>query len=240
MSKVTWNSLILSVTVLLISTTGGALIAQRLAEGDAGFSFLWFGCAVASLILILQLATFSSAKHKLFSQLLFLGFFGFSMVWFMSSLFFPIFWIKEIGTPIKVTLFSIFSAIMGFNLSHGWRTLNRRWNETGAQTFQAAFKENAAVGDWNKVVREMKIAHNIYIPGVSENWTSVASAILIVFMILGLNLRSSYPVFSAFAWGIPAIVIASYFIQVCGFYFAQAIQVRRIEKSRKIVLGCQP
>lgn len=87
MSKVTWNSLILSVTVLLISTTGGALIAQRLAEGDAGFSFLWFGCAVASLILILQLATFSSAKHKLFSQLLFLGFFGFSMVWFMSSLF---------------------------------------------------------------------------------------------------------------------------------------------------------
>lgn len=240
MNKVTGNALILSIAVLLISTIGGALIAQKLAEGDAGFSFLWFGCSVASLILILQLATFAPAKQKLYFQLLFFGFFGFSMVWFMLSLFLPIFWVREISTLTKAILFVISFAVMAFNLRLGWHTLNKRWDEIGRQSFQAEFKENTSSGDWNKVIQKMKISHSIYIPGISENLTSVASVILIIFMILGLNLRSSYPVFSAFAWGIPANIIASYFIQVCGYYFAQAVQVRKVEKNRDIVLPCPP
>ncbi|HWV30324.1 MAG TPA: hypothetical protein VN038_11745 [Dyadobacter sp.] len=235
MNKVTLNSLFLSTTVLLISTIGGALIAQKLAQGGAGFSFLWFSCPIALFILTLQLTTFSPAKQKLLFQLLFLGFFGLSMVWFMLSLFLPIFWIREINTSVKFTLFAIFITVMIFNLRLGWKALNKRWNETGATAFEAEFKKTATV-DWNKVVRDMKITHNIFIPGIPEGWTSFVSIILIIFMILGLNLRLAYPVFSVFAWGIPAIFIASYFIQVCGFYFAQAVQVRRIEKNLNIML----
>ena len=230
------SSLGLSIMILLISTIGGALIAQKLAEGDAGFSFLWFGCAIALLILTLQLSTFSRAKEKLFFQLLFLGFFGFSMIWFMLSLFLPIFWVNEIDLQIKLALFFIFIAVMIFNMHLGWKTLNKRWREDGVLAFKAEFKDGAFAGDWNKVVRHMNITHNIFIPGISERWTSAISVALIIFMILGLNLRAAYPVFSVFAWGIPAIVMASYFIQVCGFYFAQANQVRKIEKNTDVVL----
>lgn len=236
MNKVTFNSLVLSFTVLIISTIGGALITQKLAEGDAGFSFLWLGSAIASLIFLSQLLTCSKARKNLFSQLLFFGFFGFSMVWFMLSLFLPIFWIDEIGVNIKAVLFAAFFIIMGFNIKLGWRTLNKRWTETGAAAFEAEFKAGSTACDWNKVIKKMKITHNIFIPGLSEKWTSAASVVLVAFMILGLNLRTVYPVFSVFAWGIPAIVIASYFIQVCGFYFAQAAQVRRLEDNLNIVL----
>ena len=236
MNKATINSLVLSIVVLLISTIGGALIAQKIAEGDAGFSFLWFGSAIACLIFLLQLLAFSKARAKLFHQLLFLGFFGFSMVWFMLSLFLPIFWIETISTQVKSILFFVFSTIMSFNIKLGWETLNKKWDETGDSAFKSEFRAGPNSGDWNKVVRELKITHNIYIPGVSEKWTSALSVVLIVFMIVGLNLRTAYPAFSAFAWGIPAIIMGSYFIQVSGFYFAQASQVRKLENRMGIVL----
>jgi len=223
--------------VLLISTIGGALIAQKVAAGDAGYSFLGFGGTVAVLIFLSQLLTFSNARKQLFFQLLFLGFFGFSMVWFMLSLFLPIFWIIEIDFQVKLILIFIFLTIMSFNIILGWRTLNKRWLETGSKAFEIELKTASAGPNWNKVVSAMKITHNIAIPGVSEKLASILSVILILSMIAGLNLRTAYPTFSVFAWGIPAVVLASYFIQVSGFYFAQALQVRKIEKTSKIVLS---
>lgn len=153
------------------------------------------------------------------------------MAWFLLVLFFPVFWIKEIGEIQKLLLLAIFFAITGFNLGLGWRMFNKNWLEGGNSVFKNEFKGSTFSGDWNDVMKKMKLDHYIAIPGMSKKWASAVSVVLIVFMVIGLNLRTVYPVFSVFAWGIPAIVMASYFVQVSGSYFAQAIQVKKLESD---------
>jgi hypothetical protein len=233
MNKASLHSLLLSVAVLIISTVGGALIAQKLAKGDAGISFLWFSCPIVSIIFFSQFLTFPNARKRLLFQLLYLGFFGFSMTWFMLSLSLPIFWIKEISAGRKVILALIFLAIMIINLNLGWRIFNKKWNEISGALSKSEADIVRTGDDWNKKIQNMKITHNIYVPGIPEKWTFAFSIALIAFMILGLNLITAYPTFSVFAWGISAAVMASYFIQVSGSYFAQAVQVLIIEKDFK-------
>jgi hypothetical protein len=231
MNKASLQSLFLSMAILIISTVGGALIAQKLAKGNAGFSFLWCGCTIATLILLSQLLMFQNAKKKLFFQLLYFGFFGFSMTWFMLSLSFPIFWTSEISITGKSILALTFLVIMILNFNLGWQILNKKWIETDKHFFSTGSHTLWTGDDWNRMIKSMKITHNIFIPGISEKWVPVLSILLILFMIAGLNLRNVYPMFSVFAWGVPATVMASYFIQVSGSYFAQAAQVRAIEKN---------
>jgi hypothetical protein len=46
-----------------------------------------------------------------------------------------------------------------------------------------------------------------------------------------MNLRKAFPVFSAFAWGLPLSLILTIFVQMAGFAFAQALKIRQIEQQ---------
>jgi len=237
MNKATLNSLFLSIAVLLMSTIGGALIARKLAGGEAGYSFLWFGCIVSLIIFSTQVSTFFNAKKRLYFQLLYFGFFGLSMVWFMLSLGLPVFWANEVGLDAKLIISFIFAVVLFSNIIFGFNSVNKRWSEIGTAAFVSEFNLSKPDINWNKVVKKLSITHNVFIPCVPAKFSSAVSVVLVVFMILGFNLRNAYPVFSVFAWGIPAAVMASYFIQVSGFYFAQAIKVREIEKHHTVIFN---
>jgi hypothetical protein len=237
MNRATLSSLILSITVLTVSTIGSAFLVQKLAAGNSGFDFLCFGCLASAIIFLPQALTFPKAQKRLFFQLVYFGFLGFSMAWFLLALFFPVFWIVEIGQVGKLFLFAIFLTVTGFNLALGWRMFNKNWGKVGISVFKTEFKGDARGGDWNEVMKRIKVHHYIAVPGISRKCASAVSIALVVFMVVGLNLRTMYPVFSVFAWGIPAVVMASYFVQVSGSYFAQANQVKKLEADLGNVLN---
>jgi hypothetical protein len=55
-------------------------------------------------------------------------------------------------------------------------------------------------------------------------------------MLIGLNFRTAFPVFSAFAWGIPSAVITSFFFQLMGYKIGEARKVRELEAELKVNL----
>lgn len=237
MNKATLDSLILSIIVSAISTIGGACVAQKIAGGDAGFKYFWFGCFISLVITMPQILIFPRAKRRLFFQLNYLGFFGFTIAWFILALSLPIFWMSEIGATEKLILLVILISFMSFNFALGWRMFNKSWSNTGIAAFKTEFKGFLPDGDWNKVIKNLRLEHYIAIPGISKKWASAFSVLLLALMLTGLSLRTVYPTFSVFAWGIPSIVMASYFIQVSGSYFAQAAQVKRLEADLGDVLN---
>jgi hypothetical protein len=159
------------------------------------------------------------------------------MAWFILALSLPIFWMSEIGTTEKLILLVIFVSFMSSNLTLGWRMFKKSWSNNGIAAFKKEFKGSSPDGDWNKVIKNLRFEHYIAIPGISKKWASVVSIPLLAFMLTGLSLRTVYPTFSVFAWGIPSIVMASYFIQVSGSYFAQATQVKRLQAGLGNILN---
>lgn len=67
-------------------------------------------------------------------------------------------------------------------------------------------------------------------------WTAAVWIVFIIGMIAGLVMKSGWPAFSAFSWGIPVMLVRACFNQFSGAHFAQALKVRAIEKDRHIVL----
>jgi len=236
MSKASLQSIFLSIAILLISTVCGALIASKLAGGEAGWNYFWFSAIVSVLIFFSQLVCYKKARVNLLNQLFYMGFFGFTMVWFMLSLFLPVFWMDTISMLAKAIMLTISVVILSANVAHGLRSLNQQWQAIGAATFDQEFKPADSSVDWDKVVRRMNVSPNVFIPGVPQSWTPVVSVLLIVFMVVGLNLRNALPVFSVFAWGIPSTVLAGIFLQVSAAYFAQTVNIRAIEKERNVIL----
>ncbi|MEC5162798.1 MULTISPECIES: hypothetical protein [unclassified Janthinobacterium] len=236
MNKVTLNSLFLSFVTLSLSTLGGWLITLKLADTEAGISFLYLSMSVASAIFICQALIFRSAQKKLLSQLIYFGSFGFTMGWLMFSLFIPLFWVNSIGIMSKIVFFSISIIICIANILISLRTLDRKWNTVGAVEFENRFRPADSTVDWDKVVEKMKITPELYLPGVPKSWYPAISILLVVLMFVGMSLRTAYPVFSAFAWGIPFAVTAAFFLQMSGYLFAQACKIRALEKSRSLTL----
>jgi hypothetical protein len=54
---------------------------------------------------------------------------------------------------------------------------------------------------------------------------------MILSMLLGLNLRNAFPIFSVLAWGIPASIIISTLVQMMGLGVAQVVRLAELEKK---------
>lgn len=77
----------------------------------------------------------------------------------------------------------------------------------------------------------MNLSARLYIPGLPDRWTPVLAVLMLVSMLLGLNLRKAFPIFSVFAWGIPSAIVVSVIVQLIVFRLAQAKKVTEIEKA---------
>lgn len=238
MHKVTGRHLLMSLSILLLGAVGGSLIVRKMANGEAVMGFFRFALAVVAVLLLCQCLAFHKARTRLPARLLFLGLFGYSMLWFMLSVILPVFWISAMGAMSKCILAAVFAAIHLYNLVYGWLAFRRRWTTAGAAAFEAAWKPKHASVDWDKVQRKLGLAHHILIPAMPHKLVPVAWVVMLVCAIAGLFLKSWWPAFSAFSWTIPVTLVAAFFNQLSGSYFAQAVTVRQIEHDRNLVLKC--
>ncbi|MFM9438501.1 hypothetical protein ACFDR9_005608 [Janthinobacterium sp. CG_23.3] len=236
MTKVTLNSLFLSLFALSLSNLTGWLLTEKIATPQAGASFLYIGIPITLTIFIYQTLFFRGAQKKLFSYLMYWGSFGFTLGWLMFCFFIPLFWADSIATMTKTSFFGIIAIICGANILIALRIVDRKWKDVGATEFENRFRLADSTVEWDKVVKKMEIRPKIYLPGVPESWTNAVSILMVVLAFLGVILRVSYPIFSAFAWGIPFSIVAAFFLQVGAYIFAQACKVRTFEKNKNMTV----
>lgn len=89
---------------------------------------------------------------------------------------------------------------------------------------------------WEMVVLSLKQEPDLYIPGLPRRLSTVAGVLLVVFMFIGLNFRTTFPVFSAFAWGIPSAVMTAFVFQLIGQKMGEARKVREIQAELMVDL----
>lgn len=238
MSKVTLHYLFVSLFILLFGTAGGSAMTRKMAHGndELGWNFFWCWLPVGLALFVCQCLVFPKARTRLLFQLVFNGLMGFTLAFFLLSLILPVFWLSPMDALSKVVLAAIFAAILLYNLVFGWLTVHRRWADMAAPAFEQQFQPRDGSVNWDKVVRKMKIQPEIILPGVPASRTAAVWIVLIACMIAGLVMKSAWPAFSAFSWGIPVMLVGACFNQFSGAHFAQALKVRAIEKDRHIVL----
>lgn len=238
MTRVSINYLLLSLSILLFGTAGGAAMTRKMAgrNDELGWSFFWWALPFCLALFLCQCLVFPKARTRLLFQLVFTGLMGFTLTFFLLSIILPVFWLSPMALPGKMVMALMFAAIFLHNLAFGWRRVNLRWATMAAAVFEQEFKPRDGTVNWDKVVRKMRIEPEIIIPGVPAKWAAAVWIALIACMIVGLAMKSAWPAFSAFSWAIPLVLVAACLNQVSGAAFAQAVKVRAIEKDRKIIL----
>lgn len=238
MTRVTVNYLWVSLFILLFGTSGGAAMTRKLANrnDELGWSFFWFWLPCCLALFVCQCLVFPKARSRLLFQLVFNALMGFTLLFFLLSIILPVFWLSPMAVPAKATLAATFAAIVLYNLVFGWKIVNQRWAAMAAPAFEQQFKPRDGTVNWDKVVRKMRIEPAIILPGVPAKWSAAVWIALIVCMIGGLVMKSTWPAFSAFSWSIPLVLVAACLNQISGAAFAQALKIRAIEKERNIVL----
>jgi hypothetical protein len=90
--------------------------------------------------------------------------------------------------------------------------------------------------DWKNLIVPMRLKLTVYLPGMPLGAQPAVSVMLVVSMLIGLNFRKAFPVFGAFAWGIPCAVGVAVLVQMIGLCIAQACKILELEKrtGRKI------
>lgn len=236
MHTATFSSLLLSLTGLILGTLGGTALTWKLAGDVESVSFLFFGLLVNLVLFVLQIIIFSKAKSELRYQLLYIASFSLIIVWFILCLFLPIFWMGSINVGAKILAACILLLVSITNVAVAANRLDEKWNRKGATMFDQLYKCHESYVDWNKVINSMDISPVVFVPGMPQRWSPVLGIFIVVFMLIGFNLRNIYPVFSVFAWGIPCTVIASFFLQVSIYNVKQSGKVNFIQKSKNIKL----
>ena len=238
MSKVGSHYLFVSLFILLFGTVGGSAMTRKMAHGndELGWSFFWWWLPACLLLFFCQCLVFPKARSRLLFQLVFNGLMGFTLLFFLLSIILPVFWLSPMNALAKAILAAIFVAILLYNLVFGWQIVHRRWADMAAPAFEQEFKPKNGSVNWEKVVRKMKVQPEIILPGVPEKWKAAVWIVFIIGMIAGLVMKSTWPAFSAFSWGIPVMLVGACFNQLSGAHFAQAVKVHAIEKDRNIVL----
>lgn len=216
---------------MTVGTVGGGAITLKLAGGDAAVSFMWMGASATILILAVQVSLYLFDSDRTFYRQLFGVAFGVTLVWFMLCLFLPVFFIATVSIAWKVVIAVIFSYICVLNFREGINYFNRKWEEKGERFFVENYDGRSDAIDWLRVVKPMHLTVRLYVPGVPERVTPLVAVGIIISMVLGLNLRNTFPVFGAFAWGIPSGLIVSIFVQMIGIGWAQVVRIAKIEKD---------
>jgi len=234
MTKPTLNSLFLSLFILIIATLGGTAITSKLgANGEAG-SYFRFSALVAMAIMVCQSVIYTLSGNSVFLKILYRASMCLPIIWGFLCIILPVLWIHTIDVSIKYFLCLLFFYLSAGNFKYGTRLLHEKWEKDGEQRFEQLLMPRNNRIDWAEMSKFMAVPHDLYIPGVPQTWTPVVGTCLIISMLAGLNLRSIFPIFSIFAWGIPAIITTSFVFQLGGYIIMQAVKIKAIEAKRGI------
>jgi hypothetical protein len=222
--------LLLSLLLTAVGTLGGWAIGFKLGDEQAALSFMHVGVSIAAALFLLQALLYLVSATRLLHQVLFGACLCLSILWFMLCLLLPLFWVPVFGSGIKL-LVGLFACIFWIaSLTQAFGQFRRKWDEYGAGSLTRHYNRTAGVVEWDKVIGSMKLSAALYLPGVPSRGTHYAAMLLILAMLLGMNFRKTFPMFSALAWGLSLSIVLSVFVQMAGFAFAQAFKIRQIEQ----------
>lgn len=222
--------------VLAIGTVTGWLITEDLAGERQGAAMLVVGGVISLLIFVTQLTLFLLAGKRIFVQLLFMASGIFSVAWFMFCLFVPLLWMDSIAVEVKLSMVPALVLLSGFNVVESFRRFNEKWDAQKESVRDEKLRRNGKLMDWDGLIRSMDLSVDIYIPGVPSRICLVLSVLMVGFMLVGFFLKGIFPIFSAFAWGIPSALIVTLFFQVAGYHAAQACRVKLLEQKLNLKL----
>lgn len=231
MPNFSYKLVFMSAFLIIGSTIGGWALTQKIADAEAAYSFLVVGGGAVSFVLVLQLIFYFPGKKRLLYQILFAISYTASAVWFLMCLFLPLFWVGTISVYTKLFIVLVMIPLCACNYMLAIRQFSRKWKEKGEENFAKFYDANNCLLDWQKVVSPMKLRADLYLPGIPSRATPTISAIMTLSMLLGLNLRKVFPIFSVFAWGIPCAVGISILVQMAGLWIAQLSKIRELEKA---------
>ena len=236
MEKPAPTILSLSFFLLLVSTVGGSLLASRLAGQSAGYGSILLGTMGASLIFLVQVALYRMIRNRLFFAILFVGAQLLTIAWFMFCLFMPILWMDTLPAHVKTVVVCIFLFLCVVNFLKGRSDFLRNWSSSPDPLRFGKLDTVRGTIAWEKALLSLKLEPNLYVPGLPPQFSTVAGVLLVGFMLIGLNFRTAFPIFSAFAWGIPSAVITSFVFQLIGQKMGEARTVREIQAELKVEL----
>lgn len=226
-SQYIWMSLFLTFG----GTVGGWALTRKLAGDEAAISFFQIGLITVLVIFCMQVIFFVLGKSRMIFRVVFNIAFGCGFVWFMLCLFLPILWVPSIRIIEKILLFFCLMVLSIVNVSKGRAQFKAKWQEAGEKALSRYYNTKDNTIDWPKVLAPMRFSLTLYIPGVSERIMPFVSIAVIISMLTGLSLRSVFPIFSVYAWGVPSCLVVSMFAQVIGLSLAQLIKLIALEKK---------
>lgn len=222
---------ILPLVPVLAGTLAGWLLTSKLAGSVAAQSFLYISIAVVPALITAAIISYTFSKNSVRYQMYYAAAISAGFAWLMLSLLLPLFWVTTIHIYVKISLIFLILFLCIFNVYRAYRNFDLKWRATGAGLFARFFDSKDGFINWQKVNRPLNLYTTLYIPGIPERFYPIIAALCIVSMLLGLNLRTPYPIFSIFAWGIPSGLIVSGLFEMIGLCFAQASKISELERE---------
>lgn len=232
---ISYKTLGLSFSILTVGTIGGWAMVSEVAGNEAGDNFLVIGSLIQVAIFLSQLTIFFCMRNRLFLQLIFLAACGISLAWFMFSLVAPVLWMDVVSVEVKSVVLVVLILLSALNIMESFRRFDERWAGIDASIRIRRLGMAGDAVNWDGLISFMRLEADFYIPGFSKGISVATSILMLVFMLIGLNLRHVFPTFSAFAWGIPSALTVAFLFKLIGFNLAQAGKVRMLEKEYQVI-----
>lgn len=239
MRKVSGNLLFFSIFLLCAGSAIGWAIVSRVSGDQAGTEFLYLSFTLTLLVYTVQVALFFISRDRLFLQIAFISVFGVSLVWFLLSLALPILWFREVSQSVKVSVVMLSVILFCIKGYEGGYCFQRKWIERKSCALEHFNLERQTL-DWDEFLKSFRLSYSFLpsrFPAWIERFLTIA---LFVSMIIGLNLRKAFPVFSVFLWGVPCIIASATLIQIIVISFMQSLKVVELEKTIGMKINAAP
>lgn len=228
--------LIASCLILVLGTMGGFLFSGNALGEEPAFRFAQFGIFFSVFAVSIKLYLYLKAKNSLFYQLIFIGTIGFDLAWFASCCFLPLLWAPSVAMMVKGLALVGYIVICYCNFILAITTFKSKWRECGDATFEKKYDASKRTVDWEAILKKMQLTVIIHVPGMPKKFMDLFTLLMFLFLILGFVLRKIEPIWSMTALSMPCAVCAACCMQMTGYRFAEAQQVRLIEKIKQLKL----
>lgn len=225
--------IICSATLLIAATAGGWALARKLAGEDAGISFFLISSAVTLVLPAVQYLCWRVEGNRLLYHVLARIGLILCFAWFLSSLVLPLLWVDKVSVYAKASLIVFFVSVSAWSMWSGARQFREKWAAQGRKSFSKHYDRVSSSADWNKILRSLQLSIGLVVPDLSEKHNAFISVSALTSMLVGFGLRNVFPIFSIFAWGIPACIMVAYLMYMTGIGVGEILKIHEIEADVK-------
>lgn len=231
MNFVSIKHILLFVFIGSIGTLGGGLINRKLVSIEAARDLWSIGAAVLAtgfvMLIILRQYAKDSVTARLVSGSLAMNI-GFT--WFLTCFVLPLFWLHGIFSLPSAGLIVFFVVASSYSIWRGHLAFSDRWKLHSDKALSSSYNRSTNTLNIDSLIKKIHVNAQLHLPRALEPFKAIIFPGLILSMLSGFALRSIYPGFSAFAWGVPALVIATISLQMGSFPIFLALKIKEFER----------